>query len=188
MGVVLMAAGVALMFFRAFALAVPLLILGISLALPRGPSPARTTSTRTSQVRSAHLEMTLDHQSGTIDGRILTGDHEGELLSDLRLEELLRYHSEVEDDRDSIRLLETFLDNSHPEWRDHVEAEVSRSESQMSRDEAYQILGLEVGSSEEDIREAYNRLIKRVHPDHGGSDVLTAQITEARDRLLGDKK
>lgn len=38
------------------------------------------------------------------------------------------------------------------------------------------------------IREAYHRLIKRVHPDSGGSAALTAQITEARNRLLGDQQ
>ena len=57
----------------------------------------------------------------------------------------------------------------------------------MSQEEAYRVLGLEPGSTEDEIREAYHRLIKRLHPDTGGSAVLTAQITAAKDRLLGER-
>ena len=58
--------------------------------------------------------------------------------------------------------------------------------SDMSREDAYRVLGLELGSTEDEIRDAFHRLIKRLHPDSGGSAALTAQITAARDRLLGD--
>ena len=193
LGIVLTAAGIGLLYFRVFALAIPLLILGASLLLSRGAAAGKGSTTRTSQVRSADLEMTLDHQTGKIDGRILAGERQGQILSDLELEELLQYLAEVQDDEDSLRLLETFLDNSHPEWRDQAEENTTHDENaspysnQMSRDEAYQLLGLEPGSSEEEIREAYHRLIKRVHPDRGGSATLAAQITEARDRLLGGR-
>ena len=55
----------------------------------------------------------------------------------------------------------------------------------MGRDEAYQVLGLKLDAGEAEIREAYQRLMKRVHPDRGGSAALAAQINEAKDRLLG---
>ena len=185
---VMIAIGIALMIFRAFAFAVPLIVIGISLIPPRGLSPGKATKRSTSQVRTAHLEMTLDHQTGKIDGRILTGKYEGQCLSDLKLQELLQFEAEVKEDSDSKRLLETFLDKTHPDWRDYPGEEVAPTAHQLSREEAYQLLGLEVGSSEEEIRKAYSRLIKKVHPDHGGSAALTAQITEARDRLLGNQK
>lgn len=52
------------------------------------------------------------------------------------------------------------------------------------RKEAYDILGLEDGASEEDIREAYLRLMKKVHPDQKGSDWLARKINAAKDLLL----
>lgn len=187
LAVVMIAAGIALFFVRAFAVAIPLVLAGTGLLLAGASTPAQPARTRTSQVRSAHLEMTLDHETGRIDGRVLTGEHEGEFLSDLTLEALLRVHSEVEDDRDSARLLETYLDKSHPHWRRRAEERRTRKAGKMTKDEAYELLGLEPDCSEDEVREAYNRLIKRVHPDQGGSDALTAQITEARDTILRKK-
>ncbi|NRB20221.1 MAG: DnaJ domain-containing protein [Rhodobacteraceae bacterium] len=199
LGVVLIAAGIWLFFFRVVALAIPLLILGTILLLPRNATMdnatmGRGSTARTSRVRSAHLEMTLDHETGNIDGRILTGKRQGQVLSDLTLHELLRYHAEVQTDQETVKLFETFLDSAHPDWRDQMDESAARGEKtsplsrQLSRDEAYRLLGLELESSEKDIREAYHRLIMRVHPDSGGSAALTAQITEARDRLLGDRQ
>jgi hypothetical protein len=55
----------------------------------------------------------------------------------------------------------------------------------MTREEAYQVLGLHVGASEADIRAAHHRLMRAAHPDAGGSDWLAARINQARDMLLG---
>ena len=55
----------------------------------------------------------------------------------------------------------------------------------MSREEAYQVLGLTPGASEADIRAAHHRLMRTAHPDTGGSDWLAARINMARDVLLG---
>jgi DnaJ homolog subfamily C member 19 len=55
----------------------------------------------------------------------------------------------------------------------------------MTRDEAYEVLGLHPGASETDIRDAHRRLMRGAHPDHGGSDWLAARINQARDILLG---
>ncbi len=193
LGVVLITAGIWLLFIRLVALAILLLILGAVLLLPRNAGKAKRSTTRTSQVRSAHLKMTLDHETGIIHGEILTGILRGQVLSDLTLQELLRFHAEVQADEETVKLFETYLDSAHPDWGDQMEKMAARGENasshsrQLSRNEAYQLLGLEPGSNEEDIREAYHRLIKRVHPDRGGSAALTAQITEARNRLLSDQ-
>ena len=194
LGVALISAGVWLLFVRAFMLAVPLLVLGIILSLRNNVALSNGSTTRVSTVRSAHLEMFLDHESGTIDGRILTGEHEGQALSSLSLTDLLSYHAELQSDQDSVLLLETYLDSAQPDWRDQMDGNSSTHDDdksplsrQLSRDEAYQLLGLEAGCSDEDIRRAYHRLIKRVHPDGGGSAALTTRVTEARDRLFGDR-
>jgi curved DNA-binding protein CbpA len=55
----------------------------------------------------------------------------------------------------------------------------------MTREEAYQVLGLKTGASEVDIRAAHHRLMRAAHPDAGGSDWLAARINQARDLLLG---
>jgi DnaJ family protein C protein 19 len=55
----------------------------------------------------------------------------------------------------------------------------------MSRAEAFEVLGLQPGVSEAEIREAHRRLMRGAHPDTGGSAWLAARINQARDILLG---
>lgn len=55
----------------------------------------------------------------------------------------------------------------------------------MSRQEAYEVLGLDPGASKVEIRQAHRRLMRGAHPDAGGSDWLAARINQARDILLG---
>ena len=54
----------------------------------------------------------------------------------------------------------------------------------MSLSEARSVLGVPLGASREDILEAHGRLIRRIHPDAGGTDGLAAHLNAARDRLL----
>jgi DnaJ family protein C protein 19 len=55
----------------------------------------------------------------------------------------------------------------------------------MSRQDAYEVLGLHPGASEAEIKDAHRRLMRGAHPDAGGSDWLAARINQARDILLG---
>lgn len=54
----------------------------------------------------------------------------------------------------------------------------------MDEEEALNILGLQKGASAEDIKAAYKKLMKKVHPDSEGSEWMAAKLNEAKDFLL----
>ncbi len=58
------------------------------------------------------------------------------------------------------------------------------SSSNMSRDEALKILGLDSEVSEDEINKAYQKLMKLIHPDKGGSEYFAQKLNAARDKLL----
>jgi DnaJ family protein C protein 19 len=60
----------------------------------------------------------------------------------------------------------------------------SGPQTAMSAEEAYRLLGLSPGATEDDIKAAYRRLMGQVHPDKGGSDYLAAKINQAKDVLM----
>lgn len=57
----------------------------------------------------------------------------------------------------------------------------------MTPDQAFAVLGLRPGASNEEIQTAYKRLMQKMHPDAGGSSALASQINEARDVLTGKR-
>lgn len=160
-----------------------------------GPGGAKAKPGNQSRVSSDILEMSLDHDSGTMSGTIMKGPMEGRALADLsesEFIELLRYCREQ--DEDSARLLETYLDRRFGDsWRadDQTSADGGEpgardnSGGPLTESEALDILGLEPGASEEEIIQAHRRMMQKVHPDRGGSNYLAARINEAKERLLG---
>ncbi len=142
-----------------------------------------------SRVRSAFLDMELDHDSGAMRGRILAGRHEGASLDALDLPTLIGLIGEI--DNDSRQLLMAYLDRREPRWREHAERNTAAGEGsgaaasgKMTEEEAYQILGLEAGASAEQIGRAHRSLMKKLHPDQGGSTYLAARVNQAKDVLL----
>jgi hypothetical protein len=145
-----------------------------------------------SEVETDFLRMTLDHDSGTMAGTVRRGAQQGRHLSELSLPELVVLWRECRaEDPASAKLLETYLDRIVPGWRDGAEhaggsggGAGSAKAAAMSREEAYDILGLAPGASSDDVKAAYHRLMLKMHPDHGGSTYLAARINAARDLLL----
>lgn len=152
----------------------------------------RKTPGKRSTVRTAALEMELDHDSGALEGMVLAGRFETSVLGEMTLRELVELHAELLGDGESRQLLETYLDGRFPVWRKDAEADVGRGQrvapgsGAMTKQEAYQVLGLETGASAADVRKAHRRLMQRLHPDVGGSPFLAARINEAKDVLLSD--
>jgi len=154
----------------------------------RGPNQGRQ-----SRVDTRFVAMTLDHDSGDMDGRVLEGRYAGRQLSEMTLDELLALLSAASaEEAQSASVLQAYLDRAHGDaWHERAEAGGTRQsppggQGAMTVEEAYRILGLEQGASKEEIRKSHRDLIKKVHPDHGGSDYLASKINEAKETLLGD--
>lgn len=149
------------------------------------PSPGQS-----SRVATRFLQMNLDHDSGDMDGTVVEGDFAGRTLSSMSLDELRVLLGEVAADPDSLNVLTAYLDRTHGDaWHEAAGEErrngASGSGGAMTREEAYNVLGLGPGASKDEIRAAHRKLMKLAHPDHGGSDYLASKINEAKDLLLG---
>jgi hypothetical protein len=150
---------------------------------------AQQASGRISRVRSQLIEMTLDHDSGEMTGTVLAGAFAGHQLGSLdeaRLQDLLAdCHAS---DPDGVRLLEAYLDRRFPQWREQAQtgqqAHIRSPSGAMTPKEAYRILDLEPGASTDEIRRAHRTLMKKLHPDQGGSTYLAARVNQAKDILL----
>jgi DnaJ-domain-containing protein 1 len=190
-GILALAAAVFFVATERFAAAVPLGIAGLTLLgfWPGvGVRGARKSRGQVSRVRSAFLQMELDHDTGALKGRVLAGRHEGKDLDALDLSTLVGLIGQV--DEESRALLAAYLDRRDPGWREHAQADAAAGKGTtprsgpMTQEEAYQILGLEPGASAEQIGRAHRLLMKRLHPDQGGSTYLAARVNEAKDVLL----
>lgn len=150
---------------------------------------------RRSTVNTRYLRMRLDHDSGDLSGEVIAGGFSGRSLDDLLLEELLALYAEVADDPQSRAVLEAYLDRRHGDvWRQRAgsdagaDGEAQSFSDAMTREEAYQVLGLEPGAGDDEIVAAHRRLMQKLHPDRGGSTFLAAKINQAKDLLLGERK
>ncbi len=147
----------------------------------------RKTPGQASRVRSPVIEMELDHDTGAMRGHILAGKHEGASLDTLEVTTLLGLLAEI--DPESRALLAAYLDRREPGWREHAQGDTGASNGplrsgKMTEEEAHQILGVQPGASADEIGRAHRALMKKLHPDQGGSTYLAAQINEAKEVLL----
>jgi hypothetical protein len=166
---------------------VPLALRGLAhwqrFRVATGPSPNKT-----SEVETDYLHMRLDHETGTMSGTVRRGPLRGRDLVELSRDELIGLWRDCRaDDAQAAKLLEAYLDRLMPGWRETSptgEGVATGGDDKMTREEAYAILGLAAGVDEAAIREAYQRLMKKIQPGGSGSAYLVAKINRAREVLL----
>jgi hypothetical protein len=145
---------------------------------------------QTSGIDTSYLSVSLDHDTGTVDGQVKRGRFKNRRLGELSQADLVLLLDEVRrEDPEAVAVLEAYLDRIHgPDWRSAGPGRADRpgGKTGMAREEALAMLGLSAGASEAEIRDAHRRLMLKLHPDHGGSDYLAARLNEARDVLLGN--
>ena len=67
--------------------------------------------------------MELDHASGVMTGKVLSGRFSGRALADLSLADLLVLRAECAGDASSLAVLDSYLDRTQPaDWRAQTEA------------------------------------------------------------------
>jgi hypothetical protein len=211
-GVAALAGAGFLLMRGALPIAIPLAVFGLALVGGRNVlgfgnpfGSARKSPGQKSKVRTDRLEMELDHDSGHMEGKCLSGRFAGRALSSLSDHEAMELLAELHNQgAQEAALMEAYLDWRLPGWRDQGSArdwqprgfaEEERAEpprgraraSRMSADEAYAVLGVEKTASEEEIRQAHRRLMMKMHPDQGGSTYLAARINEAKEVLLSHR-
>lgn len=150
------------------------------------------SGSRNSGVETEWLRMSLEHDSGAMDGVILRGHWIGRMLSALSEPELFELLDACVADPQSVRVLEAYLDRRLGDtWRDRRPSREEdapprgdRRSDAMSRDEACAVLGVKPDASTEEIKAAHRRLMRKVHPDQGGSDELASRVNRARAVLL----
>jgi hypothetical protein len=195
-GGILMVGAAAFLGFRGhLEVAIPLGLTGLGL-LGWGPFAStglfqRTQKTpgQVSRVRAPRVEMELDHDSGSMRGTVLNGRLQGASLDDLDVPTLLGLLTEF--DADSRALLAAYLDRREPGWREHAQDGATAGQgagaargNRMTEEQAWQVLGVPPGSDAGEIKRAHRALMKKLHPDQGGSTYLAAQINEAKEVLL----
>ena len=152
-----------------------------------------------STVETSLLKMTLDHESGEIDGELLDTVSEGKYLSEFELPDLISlYILAGKQYPDSIEILATYLDRKYgADWREVANAGKGYQESgqqsgasdnsEMTVIEAYEVLGLDNNATEAEVIAAHRKLMLKLHPDKGGSNYLATKINQAKDLLVSSK-
>lgn len=164
-----------------------------------GPSPGQSSG-----VETRYLRMSLDHDSGVLDGVVLTGPFRGRRLAEMSRAELLGLLTECRvEDEPSASILEAYLDRVHGGWREsdrdraggagaggseRASAGTAWSGGAMSREEAAEILGVRPDAPAAAIKAAHHKLMLKVHPDQGGSNYLAAKINQAKDVLMQGRR
>ena len=163
----------------------------------RGMGGGSRSAGQNSTVETEMIRMVLDHDTGEMEGSVLKGPFAGKTLSDMAFRDLTALLEACRrDDAEAAQLLDAYLDRMHRDaWRAYQDTQDGHeagpdshkarpSSGDISVEEAYATLGLAPGATREDVKQAHHRLMKKLHPDQGGSTYLASKINQAKDVLL----
>jgi DnaJ domain len=159
--------------------------------LPFQPWYWSTGQGPTVERRRTRAVETYPDLKGQMDGRFLEGPFAGRGFSSLSEEEQKQAAADLAArDPEGLSLFQAYLHGRATGWRETVEDDAGARQSAqgragtMSEKEAYEVLGLQMGAGEEEIRQAHRSLMKKLHPDQGGSTYLATRVNMAKDVLL----
>ena len=143
-----------------------------------------------SSVETDWLPMRLDHATGEVEGRVKRGSAAGRELASLGLTALRRVLAEAAARGPALRAAARGLSRPALPRLARPTRPRRRRPPTAAMDErtALEILGLGPGAAEAEIKAAHRELMARLHPDHGGSSYLAAQLNQARDYLLRKRR
>ncbi len=187
------ALGVLLLTRGVWGVGIPFLILAAAMRgwLPKlSDGSASGLAGRVAHVRTLDLVVTLDGARQPVEGQVIRGRFAGRQLSTMHAAELMALRQEIAADFVGRSILEAYLDRRLSGWREHFKDDANAgrrsggSADVMSKQEAYEILGVKPGATTEEIRRAHRSLMKKIHPDKGGTTQMAARVNRARDVLL----
>ena len=128
----------------------------------RGPTATATAGGGTpnsSSTATPHLEMALDHTSGEMIGRILFGQHAGQELASLSVEQLvgvaLDWQQRGAPFAESVQLLTAYLDRRAPDWQADIDTPPPSNGGPMTRERALDVLGLDDHADNDEVIAAH---------------------------------
>lgn len=146
------------------------------------------------RLKTPFLDIKINLRNGHIDGKVLQGEFAEQLLSSLDRTQLDKLAESMKNiDREGTMLLHAYLmrrfgangeqSQSYREYQQKHQRQ-GQTASSFTKDEALQILGLQVGAGNTEIVKAHKKLIQKLHPDRGGNDYLASKVNAAKDLLL----
>lgn len=128
-----------------------------------------------------------DSPNRRLDGVVTTGPYAGRSLRSLPLDAMLAIAAAIDAaDVSALERMTALLDELHPGWSDDHESAAPLVDDPrvITLEAARRLLGVDARATRDEICAAHRRIVRRVHPDVGGSAALTAEVNAAKDLLL----
>ena len=160
----------ALLFFRRISGLLSILNMFSKSSFGMGFKPSFSTS---------YLRFKVDLKTKLVEIKIIKGSLMNRNFNSLSDKEKNILMKELENnDPKGFRIINMILSQS--DFSNHSD----QSNYELTVNNAYSILGLKEGASEQEIKKAYYGLMKKFHPDKDGNNYLSNLITEAKNKLL----
>ncbi len=85
---------------------------------------------------------------------------------------------------ENMKKQQEFFNKNNGQYQNYSSSNNPKSNSSISKKEAFEILGLNESASDEEIRSKYRAMMLKYHPDTGGNEYFSKKISDARDILL----